>query len=105
MRTARTMLRLIGRVVIVCVVGAFVTLLGLQYARIIGKNVALAHELGGVTSEIHMLQAKRIEQEREIRRLSDPQGAMPEIHDRLHLVSGDQAIIYLKKHERRHDGP
>jgi hypothetical protein len=99
------MLRLLGRVVIVCVACAFVTLVALQFVRIIGKNVALAHELGGVTSDIHMLQAKRIEQEREIRRLSDPRGALPEIHDKLHLVSGDEAIIYLKKHDGKHDGP
>lgn len=73
-------------------------MVGLQYARIIGKNVALAHELNSVQSDVLALQAKRIEQQREIRRLSDPQGAIPEIHDKLHLVGDHEAIIYLKKH-------
>ncbi|GAC1423029.1 MAG: hypothetical protein NVSMB5_16720 [Candidatus Velthaea sp.] len=55
-----------------------------------------------VDADVHMLQVKRIEQERTIRRLSDPRGAIPEIHDKLHLVGDREAIIYLKK---RGDGP
>lgn len=75
---------------------AFVTIVGLQYARVIGENVALARSLHDVQGDITSLQAKRIQQEREIRRLSDPRGAIPEIHDRLHLVGPNEAIIYLK---------
>jgi hypothetical protein len=99
------MLRLLGRICVVCVAGAFITLVTLQYVRIIGKNVALARELGAVNDDIRLLQAKRILQQREIRRLSDPAGAIPEIHDRLHLVTDHEAIIYLKKHDGRRDGP
>jgi len=99
------MLRLLGRICVVCVAGAFITVVALQYARILGKNIALAHELGGVSDDIRMLQTKRILQQREIRRLSDPAGAIPEIHDRLHLVTDREAIIYLKKHDQRRDGP
>jgi len=40
---------------------------------------------------------KRRVSTREIRRLSDPRGAVPEIHDRLHLVGDKEAIIYLKR--------
>lgn len=91
------MLRLLGRIGVVVVAGAFIALVGLQYARIIGRNIALARELHVVETDVRMLQAKRIEQEREIRRLSDPHGAIPEIHDKLHLVGDREAIIYLKK--------
>ncbi|GAC1403740.1 MAG: hypothetical protein NVSMB64_05890 [Candidatus Velthaea sp.] len=102
MKQLRPVLRLVGRIGVVCVAVSFISLVGLQYARIIGKNVALAQELHGVDVDVHMLQAKRIEQERTIRRLSDPRGAIPEIHDKLHLVGDHEAIIYLKKHG---DGP
>jgi hypothetical protein len=98
------MLRLFGRVCIVCIAGAFIALIGMQYVRIIAKNIALAHELGDVTSDIHLLQAKRITQQREIQRLSDPRGAIPEIHDKLHLVTDREAIIYLKKRDQQRDG-
>jgi hypothetical protein len=92
----RLVLRLAGRVFAVAVAAAFLSLIGLQYARVIGQNVALARSLHDVETDITSLQAKRVVQEREIRRLSDPQGAIPEIHDRLHLVGKNEAIIYLK---------
>ncbi|MFN2460570.1 MAG: hypothetical protein ABR591_07780 [Candidatus Velthaea sp.] len=95
------MLRVIGRIIVVGIVSAFVGVVGFQFARIIEKNVALAHELHAVDAEIRMLQAKRIAQQRDVRRLSDPRGAIPEIHDKLHLVSDREAIIYLKKHDGR----
>lgn len=89
-------MRLLGRLLVAAVVAAFLSLVGLQYARVIGQNVALARSLHDVETDITTLQAKRIEQEREIARLSDPRGAIPEIHDRLHLVDRHEAIIYLK---------
>ena len=45
------------------------------------------------------LQTKRDEQLRQIKRLSDPSGSIPDIHDRLHLVGDHEAIIYLKRHD------
>jgi hypothetical protein len=33
----------------------------------------------------------------DIKRLSDARGAVPEIHDRLHLVGDHEAIIYVKR--------
>lgn len=88
--------RLAGRFVVVAVVAAFVAMVALQYARVIGQNIALARSLHDVQTDIGSLETKRSQQEREIRRLSDPRGAIPEIHDRLHLVNRDEAIIYLK---------
>jgi cell division protein FtsB len=87
---------LAGRLFAILVAAAFLSVVGLQYARVIGQNVALARSLHDVETDITSLQAKRVVQERDIRRLSDPRGAIPEIHDRLHLVDRHEAIIYIK---------
>lgn len=90
------LLRLTSRIGVVCVVLVVVSLIAVQYARLIGHTVAMAHELRDERREVARLEAKRLQQDREIRRLSDPAGALPEIHDRLHLVGDHEAIIYLK---------
>jgi len=92
-----TLLRLLGRLGVVCVALVAFSVIGVQYARLIGRNIALAHELHDVEHDIAQLKVKRVQQERDIRRLSDPRGAIPEIHDRLHLVGEHEAIIYLKR--------
>jgi hypothetical protein len=92
-----TLLRLLGRLGVVCVALVAFSVIGVQYARLIGRNIALAHELRDVEHDIASLKVKRVQQERDIRRLSDPHGAIPEIHDRLHLVGEHEAIIYLKR--------
>jgi cell division protein FtsB len=97
-----TALRLLGRTVVIAIVGALIAVVGLQYARIIGKNMAMSEQLANAQNDVATLLAKRADAEREIRRLSDPAGAIPEIHDKLHLVRDDEAIIYLKQHG---DGP
>lgn len=94
--TGSTLLRLLGRIGVVSVALVAISLIGVQYARVIGRNIALAHELRDVERDVAMLKVKRSQQERDIRRLSDPRGAIPEIHDRLHLVGDKEAIIYLK---------
>jgi hypothetical protein len=92
-----TLFRYLGRVGIVAVALVVISLIGVQYARVIGRNMALASELHAVQNDVVSLRAHRAEQKRELSRLSDPHGAVPEIHDRLHLVGDDEAIIYLKK--------
>ncbi|HTJ27858.1 MAG TPA: hypothetical protein VMA36_17000 [Candidatus Limnocylindria bacterium] len=94
--TARTLLRLASRIGVVSVVLVVLSLIAVQYARMIGRNLAMAHELRSVEGDLAMLRTKREHQLREIARLSDPHGAIPEIHDRLHLVGDKEAIIYLK---------
>ncbi len=91
-----TLLRLLGRLGVVCVALVAFSVIGVQYARLIGRNIALAHELRDVEHDVASLKVKRVQQERDIRRLSDANGAIPEIHDRLHLVGEHEAIIYLK---------
>jgi cell division protein FtsB len=94
--SARTLLRLVSRIGVVSVVLVVLALIAVQYARMIGRNVAMAHELHAVEGDLATLRARREQQLREIARLSDPHGAVPEIHDRLHLVGDKEAIIYLK---------
>ena len=38
---------------------------------------------------------RRDDQQRELRRLRDPQGAVPEIHDRLRLVRPNETLIFV----------
>jgi cell division protein FtsB len=102
MKHSRFALHLLSRVTVVIIVGAFITLAGVQYARIIDKNLMMADQLATAQNDVRRLQAKRDEQDRRIHRLSDPAGAIPEIHDELHLVRDGEAIIYLKGHG---DGP
>lgn len=92
-----TLFRYLGRVGIVAVALVVLSLIGVQYARVIGRNVALAGDLHAVQDDVVSLRARRAEQQRELSRLADPRGAVPEIHDRLHLVGDDEAIIYLKR--------
>jgi hypothetical protein len=91
-----SLLRVLSRSGIVGVALIVLSLIGVQYAHVIGRNTALAHQLHAVEHDIVDLKARRAQQQREIRRLSDPHGAVPEIHDRLHLVGDHEAIIYLK---------
>ena len=95
----RPLLRLSARVGILGVGCTVVALIAVQYGRIVERNLWYAGQLSQVQRDVDSLQRKRDVQLREIRRLSDPQGAIPEIHDRLHLVGDREAIIYLNRHE------
>jgi hypothetical protein len=87
---------LAGRIAAVAIAAAFLAVVGVQYAHIIERNVSLANDLRGVERDVVTLRDKQREQLRTIDRLSDPQGAIPEIHDRLRLVRQNETIIYLK---------
>jgi cell division protein FtsB len=92
---ARPIVRLAGRIVTVGIALLVVGLVAVQFARAIGENVATAHELSSIRADIATLQKRRDEQEQELRRLRDPQGAIPEIHDRLRLVRPNEALIFV----------
>ncbi len=101
MKRLRFVLRLLGRITVVAIVATFVAVVSVQYVRIIGKNLHMARQLASAESDVRTLEAKRADSDREIRRLSDPIGVIPEIHDRLHLVRGHETIIYLQHADRR----
>jgi cell division protein FtsB len=89
--------RLLGRLGVACVALVFVTVVCVQFARIIGRNLALTNQLRATEADVQALEAREAVQRRWIARLSDPHGAIPEIHDKLHLVNDGEAIIYLKR--------
>jgi cell division protein FtsB len=74
---------------------AVLTLAGIQFGRIVSENVAMSRHLSSVQSQISTMQKREGQQRAEIHRLQDPQGAIPEIHDRLRLVRADEAIIFV----------
>ena len=94
----RSVARFIGRVIAVATALAFVTIVAIQYSRILHRNIVLAHSLNDVNGDIARLKAQRERRLETIRRLEDPHGAIPEIHDRLHLTTPNESIIYVKGH-------
>lgn len=89
-------LHLAGRLGVAVFAALVFLLVGIQFARVIGENVAMARELASVQNDIKVLEARKRTQLRELRRLADPDGAIPEIHDRLRLVRPNEAIIFIK---------
>ena len=92
----KPILRVIYRGIAAATVLAVLSMVAVQYARIVHRNVVLAHALWTVQNDIGRLQAERDRRDATIVRLEDPQGAIPEIHDRLHLTFPNESIIYLK---------
>lgn len=92
---ARAVLRFAGRVTATALALLIVTLVVIQFARAMGENLAAARELSSIHVDITALERRRDEQQRELRRLRDPQGAIPEIHDRLRLVRPNEALIFV----------
>jgi cell division protein FtsB len=72
-----------------------VTLIVVQYARAINENLTAARQLSAIRADIAALTRERDGQEREIRRLRDPRGVIPEIHDRLRLVRSNEVLIFV----------
>lgn len=105
MRRPTPALRLAGRITAAALSLLVVTLVVIQFARAIGENLAAAHELSSLRSDIAALQRRRDEQQREMRRLRDPQGAIPEIHDRLRLVRPNEALIFVSPQPAVPAGP
>jgi cell division protein FtsB len=91
----RPVIRFAGRITEVAIALLVVALVAVQFARAIGENLAAAHELSSIRTDISALEKRRDDQRRELIRLRDPQGAIPEIHDRLRLVRPNEAIIFV----------
>ena len=56
----------------------------------------MAHEVGESRTEIAELEARERRQQQTLRRLSTPEGAVPEIHAKLRLVGPHEEIIYVR---------
>jgi len=94
-KRGRPALALAGRLSAAALALLVVSLVIVQFARAIGENLAAARELSAIRSDIGALERRRADQQREMRRLRDPQGAIPEIHDRLRLVRPNEALIFV----------
>lgn len=92
---ASLVVRFLGRVGATALALLVFTLVAIQFARVIRQNIALSRELVATQNDITQLQAHRDWQQRQLRRLQDPQGAIPEIHDRLRLVRSNEAIVFV----------
>ena len=88
-------LRFAGRFTAVSVALLVIFLVGVQFARAIDQNVAMARDLSSIRTDISGLERRRAEQRRELVRLQDPDGAVPEIHDRLRMVKPGEVMIFL----------
>ncbi len=93
-------LHLLSRLAVVGFSLIVFTLVAIQFGHILNDNVAMAHSLRDVRADVQSLKERKREQVRELRRLATPSGAIPEIHDRLHLVRPNEAIIYIKQAPR-----
>lgn len=91
------LLRLTGRSVAAGVVLIAVLLVAVQYYRVLRSDAALSQKLSSARDDIAHLRTLRARQLAEIRRLNDPRGAIPEIHDRLRLVGKNEALIYVER--------
>ncbi len=89
------MLNQAGRFSAVAFAVCVVVLIAVQYARFIGRDVVALRDLQSTQSDIARLEARRTHQLRDLRRLADPQGAVPEIHSQLRLVRSNEAIIFM----------
>ena len=96
-RAVRTalVLRFFGRLTAAAVAVLVFTLIAIQFARVIDQNVALGSSLNATQADIASLQARRAWQLQQLRRLEDPEGAVPEIHDRLRLVRPNETIVFV----------
>jgi cell division protein FtsB len=85
-----------SRIGIACVALAMLVCVGVQFAGAIERNLSLSHDLAAARLQVAELEQRRGEELREIRRLRDPAGAIPEIHERLHLVGPRETLIFVR---------
>ncbi len=93
---SRARLKLFTRIGTILICVTVFALVIVQYAHVIGRNIGMVRSLHSVQNDVKVLQGRKRWQKREIMRLSDPAGSIPEIHERLHLVRPNETIIYLR---------
>lgn len=91
-----TAVRIFSRLVVAVFSLVVFALVSVQFARIVKENMTMTNSLSAMERDVTSLKARNAREQREIHRLLDPEGAVPEIHDRLHLVRPNEAIIYIK---------
>ncbi len=104
-RTATNVLRLAGRIALVAVIACVLALVSIQFEGILAKNVAMAHEVDRSRADIAALEKREREQAITLRRLSTPEGAVPEIHEKLRLVGPHEEIVIVRGATDAPDAP
>ena len=88
--------RLAARVSVLVAVVTVCSLVAVQYEAILSRYLRLQHQVDDSRAQIAALEAKVVKQKNDVRRLRDPRGAIPEIHDRLKEFGPDEEMIYLR---------
>ena len=89
-------LRWLGRVASIGVGLAVAGLVAVQFESIVARNVALARQVAASRADVEALRLRRERDLRDVGRLSTARGAVPEIHDRLHLVGRGEELIFVQ---------
>lgn len=92
---SQLVLRLAGRITAAALGLLVAVLVAIQFGRVIAENVSMGRQLASVRADVAALDKHRMQQRREIARLRDPMGAIPEIHDRLRMVRSNETIIFV----------
>jgi cell division protein FtsB len=88
---------LAGRVALTAVALAVLSLVLLQFGRVAARDWAVSRELAAERAEVLALRARERRQQETIHRLSNPRGAIPEIHEKLELVGPHEELIFLRR--------
>ena len=90
-------IRLAGRLALTGVALAVLAVVLIQFARVGARNWSVSRELAAERAEVAALQERERRQELTVRRLSDPRGAIPEIHQMLGLVGPREDLIFVRR--------
>lgn len=96
MPSAARLLRFAARLALLAVVAMVPAVIAVQFEGIVAKNVALSRQLAASRADIETTREVTRAQRDTIVRLSDPHGAVPEIHEKLRLVGPREELIYVR---------
>lgn len=102
-RNGSPLLRFASRLFAAAVAVVVVCLVLVQFVRVASSNISMASELHRVNADVASLTMKRRHELEDIRRLSDPRGAIPEIHARLHLVLANEELVLIERSPKPRD--
>ncbi|MBD5657293.1 MAG: hypothetical protein IAI50_19250 [Candidatus Eremiobacteraeota bacterium] len=96
MATPAEIARFAGRLAMLGAVAGIVAIVGMQFEGIVVRDLTLAHDLAASRADNETIRATPSAQRETIRRLGDPRGAIPEIHEKLRLVGPHEEIFYVR---------
>jgi hypothetical protein len=88
--------RLAARLGVIVATVSLGLVVAVQYESLAVHYFTLKHEVDDSRAKIDALETKLRKQKSDVRRLSDPRGAVPEIHDKLKEFGPDEEMIYVR---------